>query len=160
MPAVTPSRTNENARRFEAYLEQEGLRFFHKREIHDEADTIVYITALPAGAYRLLTAVITDNSIYTVVRCHLGSRAVSSPNAGAFLEFLRAQNAAHAFFKYAQNQDGDLYLDVCLPASPRHFDPEMIRTTLNLLVCHLQDTYAALLRWLDKPGDANTEINL
>jgi len=160
MPAVTQSRKNENAPILERYFKKENLNFFHKRILGGEADTVLFITALPAGQYRLLTAVITDNSIYTIVRCRLGNRIPQLPGYDRYLEFLRGLNAAHAFFKYASNEDGDLYLDVCLPAAPAHFDPEMIRTTLNLLVFHLQDTYTEILKWIDKPGDAENDLAL
>lgn len=154
-----PFLKNQKTRMLDAYFAQEKLNFFHKRALGNDTDTVIYITAIPAGDYRLLAAVITDNSIYTIVRCHLGDRTPGAADEADFLEFLRSLNARHAFFKYAMNADGGLYLDVCLAARDDHFDPAMIRMTLNLLVYHMQETYPEIVKWLAKPGDAEKELN-
>lgn len=159
MADAIPFRKNEKEKLFDAYLAKENLNFFHKRALHNESDTVIYITAIPAGDYRLLCAVMTDNSIYTIVRCHLGDRVPSAADEPAFLEFLRSLNARHAFFKYAMNEEGGLYLDVCLSARDDHFDPAMIRMTLNLIVYHMQETYPSIVTWLARPGDAEKELN-
>lgn len=159
MAAATNDLKNEKVKLLDDYFAKEHLNFFHKRVTGNASDTVVYITAIPAGAYKLLAAVITDNSIYTIVRCHLGDRIPGAADEAQFLEYLRNLNAHHAFFKYAMNQDGGLYLDVCLTARDDHFDPEMVRTTLNLLVYHMQESYGDIVRWLLKPGDAEKELN-
>ena len=158
MSDIIPSETqksvqeNKKAPLLDAYFEKEGLNFFQKQAISGDDRAVVYLTALPAGTHRLMAAIITDNSVYTVIRCQLGSRTPRMGDA-AFWEYLRKLNAAHAFFKYAANEDGSLVLDICLPAGDGHFDPAIVRTAMNLLVFHLRDTYADLLKWLDKPGD-------
>lgn len=159
MAESIPFRKNTKEERFDAYLAQEHLHFFHKRAVRGEADMVVYVTALPVGTYRLLAAVITDNSIYTTVRCHLGDRQPGAADEKEFLEFLRSLNAHHAFFKYAMNEEGGLYADICLPARDDHFDPAMVRMTLNLLVYHLGESYKDIVKWLSVPGDAERELN-
>ena len=148
----TQDKPNKKAPMLDAYFKKEGLDFFQRKDVPGSDHAVVHLTALPAGSHRLMAAVITDNSIYTVIRCQLGTRTPRMGDA-SFYEYLRKLNAQHAFFKYAINEDGALFLDVCLPASDDHFDPAMIRTTLNLIVFHLKDTYSALLPWLDKTGD-------
>lgn len=160
MATVTSIRKNQVAGKLELYFKREGLNFFRRRDIHDEADTIIYITALPAGSRRLLAAIITDSSVYTIIRCHLGVRKPGHPDDDAFLAFVGKLNASHAFFKYAVNEDGGLYIDVCIPATPAYFDPEMVRTTMNLLVYHLGEEYPAISKWLDVLGDADQEVNM
>lgn len=155
----TPTRKNEKAPKLDAYFKKEGLDIFHKSALNDAADTILFLSAIPAGTHRLLCAIITDCTVYTVVRCQLGSRIPHMPGEDRFLEFIRRLNAEHALFKYAMNETGTVYLDVCLPASAEHFDPEMVRTTMNLLVYHLKDTYDEMLKWLDKAGDADSDIS-
>ena len=144
---------NPKAKILEAYFQKEGLTFFQKHEIGDEADTVSFITSLPVGEARLLTGVITDTSIFTTVRVELGIRRNDPFTKNNFLDFLRHQNAAHALFKYAWTEEGKIYLDVCLPAEDDRFDPEMVRATLNLLVYHLSEDYPAFLPWLT-PAEA------
>lgn len=90
MAESIPFRKNTKEGRFDAYLAQEHLHFFHKRAVRGEADTVVYVTALPVGTYRLLAAVITDNSIYTTVRCHLGDRQPGAADEDAACAGLHA----------------------------------------------------------------------
>ena len=156
---MADTRKNNKAPLLDAYFEKEGLHFFQKRPLGDGEDTAVYFTAIPAAGHRLLTAVLTDSSIYANIRCHLGGRAWGKADDGAYLEFLRKLNAAHAFFKYAANQQGGLYVDICIPARDDHFEPAMIRTAMNLLVYHLGEEYARILPWLDEAGDAEKELN-
>lgn len=156
---MADTRKNNKAPLLDAYFEKEGLHFFQKRPLGDGEDTAVYLTAIPAAGHRLLTAVLTDSSIYANIRCHLGRRAWGKADDGAYLEFLRKLNAAHAFFKYAANQQGGLYVDICIPARDDHFEPAMIRTAMNLLVYHLGEEYASILPWLDEAGDAEKELN-
>ncbi len=119
---MADTRKNNKAPLLDAYFEKEGLHFFQKRPLGDGEDTAVYLTAIPAAGHRLLTAVLTDSSIYANIRCHLGGRAWGKADDGAYLEFLRKLNAAHAFFKYAANQQGGLYVDICIPARDDHFE--------------------------------------
>lgn len=160
MDNVTSIRKNQVAGKLALYFQREGLDYFHRREIRDEEDTILFLTALPAGPHRLLCAIITDASVYTIVRVSLGKRNPNHAEAPDFLEFLRKLNANHAFFKYAINQDGGLFLDVCVPAVPKYFDPNIIRTTMNLIVYHLGEEYESIAKWLDVVGDANAEVNM
>ncbi len=146
---------NPKAAALDAYFQKEGLTFFQKHEIGDDVDTVSFVTALPIGPYRLLTGVITDTSIFTVIRVGVGKRFTNFPGNDCFLDFLRKQNANHALFKYTQAESGEVYLDVCLPAASAHFDPQIIRTMLNLLVMHLEEVYPEFLKWLTAPGSAS-----
>ena len=47
---------NLKADAFESYLKKEGLNFFRRQDAHDSYDTVVFMTALPAGKHRLVCA--------------------------------------------------------------------------------------------------------
>ncbi len=65
---------NLKADAFEKYMKAEGLNFFRRQDVHDSFDTVIFMTALPAGAsHKVVTAVITNNSMYLLVRVHLGT---------------------------------------------------------------------------------------
>ena len=86
---------NLKADAFESYLKKEGLNFFRRQDAHDSYDTVVFMTALPAGKHRLVCAVITDNSMYTLIRIHLGT-APKGPARKTFVPFLNKLNGEHA----------------------------------------------------------------
>lgn len=150
---------NLKADAFESYLKKEGLNFFRRQDAHDSYDTVVFMTALPAGKHRLVCAVITDNSMYTLIRVHLGT-APKGPARKTFVPFLNKLNREHAIVKYTIGSDDNVFLDVCVTSTNEHFDPETVRDTLNVLVFHLGECYEDVARRLDKPGDATDGFSL
>ena len=104
-------------------MKKEGLNFFRRQETHDSYDTIVFMTAIPAGKHhKLVAAVITDNSMYTLLRVHLGT-APKGPARKTFMAFLNDLNAHHAILKYSIDSDENVFLDVTFTTRPENFDP-------------------------------------
>ena len=135
---------NVKAGIFEKYMKDNDLNFFQRRDTHDEKDSV---------------AVITDNSMYTLLRIHLGV-APAGPARKTFIHFLEQLNAAHSIFKYSIAEDDNTFLDICVTTRPESFDPEVIRTSLNLIIFHLKDNYEDIARRLSKPGDASDGFEL
>lgn len=151
---------NVKADMFEKYMKDEGLNFFRRQETHDSYDTIVFMTAIPAGKHhKLVAAVITDNSMYTLLRIHLGT-APKGPARKTFLAFLNDLNAHHAIVKYSISSDENVFLDVTFTTRPENFDPATIRTTMDIVVYQLSQTYDDIARRLDKPGDETNGFSL
>lgn len=150
---------NMKADTFEKYMKDNDLNFFRRRDVHDQKDSVAFITAIPAGSHRLVAAVITDNSMYTLLRIHLGV-APTGPARKTFIRFLGQLNDAHSIFKYTIAEDDNTFLDICVTTRPGSFDPEVIRTSLNLIIFHLKDNYEDIARRLSKPGDASDGFEL
>lgn len=151
---------NVKADMFEKYMKDEGLNFFRRQETHDSYDTIVFMTAIPAGKHhKLVAAVITDNSMYTLLRIHLGT-APKGPARKTFLAFLNDLNAHHAIVKHSIGSDENVFLDVTFTTRPENFDPATIRTTMDIVVYQLSQTYDDIARRLDKPGDETNGFSL
>ena len=151
---------NVKADMFEKYMKDEGLNFFRRQETHDSYDTIVFMTAIPAGKHhKLVAAVITDNSMYTLLRIHLGT-APKGPARKTFLAFLNDLNAHHAILKYTISSDENVFLDVTFTSRLENFDAEVIRTTLDIVVYQLSQSYDDIARRLDKPGDQTNGFTL
>ena len=151
---------NVKADMFEKYMKDEGLNFFRRQETHDSYDTIVFMTAIPAGKHhKLVAAVITDNSMYILLRIHLGT-APKGPARKTFLAFLNDLNAHHAIMKYVVGSDDNVFLDVTTTARSEKFDPEVIRITLDMIIYHLGEVYDDIARRLDKPGDETNGFSL
>ena len=135
IPFPTKGNFNKNlkADAFESYLKKEGLNFFRRQDAHDSYDTVVFMTALPAGKHRLVCAVITDNSMYTLIRVHLGT-APKGPARKTFVPFLNKLNGEHAIVKYTIGSDDNVFLDVCV-TSTNDFKEIRIFHTSRLPFC-------------------------
>ena len=145
---------------FENYMKKENLNFFQRRDTHDHMDTVAFITAVPGGdKHRLVAAVLTNNSMYTVLRVHLGL-APAGPAYKTFLDFLNKYNREHSFFKYIVTEDKNAFLDVCITSRPDRLDCEVIRTTLNLIIYHLKENYEDIARRLYKTSDETDGFEL
>ena len=58
---------------------------------------------------------------------------------------LNMLNAEYKIFKYYLREDGNIYLDVCVPFVDETFDSRMIQTMLGLLVQQLEAVYEELM---------------
>ena len=150
---------NAKADVFEKYMKDEGLDFFQRRDVKDAYDTTVFVTMIPAGKHRVPVALITNNSMYVLLRAHMGTAPVG-PAAKTFLHFLSRQNAESSLFKYLIAEDNNVFLDVCFPCVGNSFDPAVVRTTLNLIVYHMQDHYEDIARRLAKTSEETDGFSL
>ena len=137
---------NKRAAALEKYFKDNDLNFFQIDRSDDEAKTVVFRSAVDAEGQRLPMGIIVDNSVYTIIRVQVGTGLVKKENAERFISYLNKLNRSYKVFKYVSNDDGDVYLDSCIPAAEDHFDPEMIRIILNVIVEHLQETYKELMK--------------
>ena len=145
---------------FDNYTKTKGLNFFKRRDVHDSYDTSVFMTAIPAGKHhKLVAAVITDNSMYILLRVHLGT-APKGPARKTFMAFLNDLNAHHAIMKYVVGSDDNVFLDVTTTTRAEKFDPEVVRVTLDMIIYHLGEVYDDIARRLDKPGDETNGFSL
>lgn len=163
-PGNQTFRKNLKADILDQYFKREGLNFFRRinaRDTRDDPfDTVVFLTALPAGKHhKVACTVATDNSMYVLIRVHLGT-APKGPARKTFIDFLNNLNARYAIGKYSINEDENVFLDICITARSENFDPYVVRTCLDLLVFHMGECYDDVARRLDKTGDQVSEYGL
>lgn len=163
-PGNQTFRKNLKADILDEYFKREGLNFFRRINARDTRedpfDTVVFMTALPAGKFhKAACTVITDNSMYVVIRVHLGT-APKGPARKTFTDFLNGLNARHAIGKYSINEEDNVFLDICITSRSEKFDPYVVRTCLDLLVFHLNECYDDIARRLDKTGDQVDGYNM
>ena len=58
---------------------------------------------------------------------------------------LNMLNAEYKIFKYYLREDGNIYLDICVPFVDETFDSRMIQTLLPILVQQLETVYEDLM---------------
>lgn len=153
-------RKNYKADAFEKYVNKEGINFFRRTDAHDKYDTVVFMTGLPAGdKHKVVCAVITDNSMYTQIRIHLGI-APEGDRRAKLLAYLQQLNARSVFGKYIVDAEGNVFLDICIIDRPTTVDPYTIRFSLDLVSHLLKETYDDLIPYLEKTGDQSDGFEL
>ncbi len=139
-------RENLKAKKFEKYITDNKMNFFVKKEMKDEAETIVFQSNIKVEGQTIPMGIITDNTIYTIIRVQVGSQLVKDSNKIRFLEYINTLNRSYKVFKYVVAEDGSLFLDCCLPSTNDSFDPEIVRVVLDVVVDHLNTEYKNIMK--------------
>ena len=101
-------RVNLKAQKFEAYTQANKMDFFVKNEMKDDADTVVFQSNLKVEGQTIPLGIITDNTIYTIIRVQIGSQLLKDENKLALLEYLNQLNRSYKVFKYVAAEDGSI----------------------------------------------------
>lgn len=139
-------RVNLKAQKFEDYTQANKMDFFVKNEMKDDADTVVFQSNLKVEGQTIPLGIITDNTIYTIIRVQIGSQLLKDENKLALLEYLNQLNRSYKVFKYVAAEDGSIFLDACLPSTNESFDAEIVRVILDVIVDHLNNEYKNIMK--------------
>lgn len=139
-------RVNLKAQKFEAYTQANKMDFFVKNEMKDDADTVVFQSNLKVEGQTIPLGIITDNTIYTIIRVQIGSQLLKDENKLSLLEYLNQLNRSYKVFKYVAAEDGSIFLDACLPSTNESFDAEIVRVILDVIVDHLNNEYKNIMK--------------
>ena len=131
-------RVNLKAAKFQKYLDDNKLTFFRRDASNDEADTIVFQSNIQVEGQTLPVIIITDSTIYTIIRVQVGAGLVKEDN--------HVKNRSYKVFKYVVAENGAVFLDACLPSTNESFDPEVVRVVLDVIVDHLNQEYKNIMK--------------
>ncbi len=143
---MADERKNLKAVKFEEYTQKNNLNFFVKNEMHDDADTVVFQSQLKVEGQTVPVGIITDNTIYTIIRVQVGAGLVKEGNSAKVLDYLNQLNRSYKVFKYVASEDGGIFLDACLPSTNESFDAEIVRVVLDVVVDHLNSEYKNIMK--------------
>lgn len=136
---------NKKAEQFKAYLDEKKLNFFQVQEMTDEFNTVVFRSNIEVQGQKLPTIVITDDTIWTLIRSQIVAGAVAADKKAAIEEFLNGLNAKYKVFKFYVTEGNDINMDICAPTIPAQFDAEMIRSLLQISVEQLTELYPQIM---------------
>lgn len=145
-------RINLKAQKFEKYTQDHQLNFFNKVDVkndkgeRDAAETTVFQSNIRVEGQTIPVGIITDNTIYTIIRVQVGSGLIKESNKNKFLEYLNTLNRSYKVFKYVAAEDGSVFLDACLPSTNDSFDPEVVKVVLDVIVDHLNHEYKNIMK--------------
>ena len=128
------------AEKFQAFLKENDINFFEAQTLADEFHTTIFRSRIEAKGQILPMAIFIDDSIRTQV-----ATGINVKNVNRIKNYLNTLNAEYKIFKYYLREDGNIYLDICVPFVDETFDSRMIQTLLPILVQQLETVYEDLM---------------
>jgi hypothetical protein len=132
------------AEKFQTFLKENDINFFEAQALADELHTTIFRSRIEAKGQILPMAIFIDDSIFTMIRTQV-AMGINVKNVDRIKGHLNMLNAEYKIFKYYLREDGNIYLDVCVPFVDETFDSRMIQTMLGLLVQQLEAVYEELM---------------
>lgn len=137
---------NKKAELFNAYLQERNITAFQMEEVADELNTVVFRSVIAVEGQELPTLVITDDSIFTMIRVRVANAALKEENKANITEAINKMNAQYKIFKYYFLEDGTLILDSYVLNKPEEIDGDMIYTVLDVIVKHIVPEYKNIMK--------------
>ena len=138
---------NKKAQIFQEYLQEKNITCFQVQEVpNDELNTVVFRSSIEVEGQQLPTLVITDSSIYTMIRVRVANAALKEGNETELLKAIGKLNSHYKIFKYYFAEDGALILDSYLLERPEELDGDMVYTVLDIIVKHLLAEYKNIMK--------------
>lgn len=152
---MNPVAPNLKAEKFEDYNKKHHITFFKRFDEDGKFDTVVFATAVRAeGGVPLGIAVITDNSLYTMVRACLGVEAEGK--RGELLRFLDKMNDRYPMFKFYIDEENTVCMDSCCLSDDKTFQPLLVHSMVEVALVFLQRKYQSFTPFLN-PQLSGTE---
>lgn len=132
------------AEKFQAFLKDNDINYFESQALSDEFHTTIFRSRIEAKGQIMPMAIFIDDSIFTMIRTQVAT-GINEKNIDSIKSHLNMLNAEYKIFKYYLREDGNIYLDICVPFVDETFDSRMIQTLLPILVQQLETVYVDLM---------------
>ena len=132
------------AEKFQAFLKDNDINYFESQTLSDEFHTTIFRSRIEAKGQIMPMAIFIDDSIFTMIRTQVAT-GINEKNIDSIKSHLNMLNAEYKIFKYYLREDGNIYLDLCVPFVDETFDSRMIQTLLPILVQQLETVYVDLM---------------
>lgn len=137
----------KKAENFKQYLDKNNVTVFQMEEIpNDVNNTVVFRTHVSVNGQQLPSAVIIDNSIFTMIRVQISPQSLTTENEPVLSKMLNLENAKYKPFKLFFNEKGDLMLDVCLITKDSMDNAEEVFLMYNLIINYLNESYRTIMK--------------
>ena len=138
---------NKNAEAFQKYLDEKKIEVFTLEETPDDAqETAVFRSHIIVAGQQLPTIVVTDKSIFTIVRVQIAPQVLKDQNKAALLEFVNNENLKYKPFKLYFNANGTLLLDLCLTNAEAPLSGDTIYLIFDVIINYLEENYQEIMK--------------
>lgn len=135
---------NKKAAAFKQYLEKEQIKGFSPVDLED--NEVAFASGVMTNGQRVPFEILTDTSIYTIIRFHMGEEVVNERNRDAVIQYTLDMNRSFKVFKYMITEDGAVVLDAVVPSYSDEFSPKLVLDVLDVVVDHVRNTYKDLMK--------------
>jgi hypothetical protein len=129
------------ATKFKEMLTSSKISGFGEEKIEGEFHPVIFRSHLEVKGQFLPIQIILDDSIYAMIRVFVIANVENKDKTQAVMEFFNTLNQQYKIFKYYITEAGDVILDCCIASNDDHFDPDVIRALLELVLNHLNESY-------------------
>ena len=137
---------NKNAEAFKKYLDEKKIEVFEVEKTPDDAqETAVFRSHIIVAGQQLPTIVVTDKSIFTVIRVQIAPQVLTEKNKTALLDFVNGENLKYKPFKLYFNTSGALLLDLCLTTADE-LSGETVYLLFDVIINYLNDNYQEIMK--------------
>ena len=142
---------NAKAKQYLDFLGTNKITCFTAAMPSDRPNTVIFRSFLTVEGENLPMWVEIDDTVFVMVYVRLCTKPVSQKKRSELLDYFNEMNSRFKVFKYTINKAGEFLLVSCLPAPDDAFSPQMVNGVLDLILKHVEDTYASLMRivWSD-----------
>ena len=138
---------NKNAEAFKNYLDEKKIEVFMIEETpDDEQETAVFRSHIIVAGQQLPTIVVTDKSIFSVIRVQIAPQVLTEENKAALLAFVNEENLKYKPFKLYFNSNGTLLLDLCLTNADSELNGDTIYLIFDVIINYLNDNYQKMMK--------------
>ena len=138
---------NKNAEAFKNYLDEKKIEVFTVEETEGDAqETAVFRSHIIVAGQQLPTIVVTDKSIFTIVRVQIAPQVLTDANKAALLEFVNEENLKYKPFKLYFNSKGTLLLDLCLTNADDQLSGDTVYLVFDVIINYLNDSYQKIMK--------------
>ena len=138
---------NKNAEAFKNYLDEKKIEVFSVEETEgDPQETAVFRSYIIVAGQQLPTIVITDKSIFSLIRVQIAPQVLRDKNKAALLEFVNEENTKYKPFKLYFNVNGTLLLDFCLTNVEDQLKGDTIYLIFDVIINYLNENYQKMMK--------------
>ena len=137
---------NLKATKFTNFINERNINVFQMQEIDGDMHPVVYRSAMEVGGQNLPTMLVIDDSIYVMLQVRVGAGLVKESNKAAVMEHMNSLNENYKVFKYYANENGDIVIESCIPATDEEFMPELVHAVIDVVLKHLNEEYPKLMK--------------
>ena len=139
--------SNEKALKFQSFLVDNNINVFSTESLEDEYETVLFRSRIEVRGQMLPMVIIIDKSVFTIIRTQIVT-GIEDAQADKLKTYLNDLNREFKIFKYYLREDGNVYLDICLPFVDESFDSQMVQLMLSILVKHLEAVYGDVMAFV------------
>ena len=139
--------SNEKALKFQSFLVDNNINVFSTESLDDEYQSVLFRSRIEVRGQMLPMVIIIDKSVFTIIRTQIVT-GIEEAQADKLKAYLNDLNRDYKIFKYYLREDGNVYLDICLPFVDESFDSQMVQLMLSILVKHLEAVYGDVMAFV------------